>query len=228
MANLEGIARKYLNMLPRGTEIPSPMMQTVDTPSMGWAGLAEWHHNKQVRGLIKVQKTALKDQDTLERVIAHEVCHYWEFYTTFEFGEGDPNDLGHSAKSLWAKAAKIINGKMGDPNFVTELSDTSYVFRNSKEFYILVAQGMSELGWDWCSKVTPAMTEAIQTLMNNGPVAILKTDRDSFLSSKAKLPNIGVPKGDKAMNQLLQEAFRYAKKWSPDQFNEALQSAPKF
>ena len=228
MANLEGIAQKYLSMLPRGTEIPPPMMQVVHLPSVEWAGLSEWHHDKQVHGLIKVQKTALKDPETLERIIAHEICHYWEFFSTFEWGEGDPEELGHGGQSLWAKAAKIINGKVGNPNFITELSDTSYVFRNSKTFYVLVAQGMSELGWVWFSQVTPAMKHSIQALMENGPVAILKTDRDAFLSSKAKLPNIGIPRGDKEMNQLLQQAFRYAKKWGPEQLEEALNSSPDF
>ena len=227
MANLEGIARKYLNMLPRGTEIPPPMMQTVDQPSMDWAGLSEWHHDKQVHGLIKVQKAALEDEETLERVIAHEICHYWEFFATFEWNQGDPEKLGHGTDSLWAKAARIINGKVGDPNFISELSDTSYVFRNSKEFYVLVAQGMSELGWVWFSKITQNMMAPIQRLMANGPVAILRTNRDSFLSSKAKLPNIGIPRDDKNMEKLLQQAFRYAKQWNPEQLDEALRTAPK-
>ena len=228
MANLEGIARKYLNMLPRGSEVPSPRMQVVNTPSIGWAGLSEWHHNQQISGLIKVQKMAVEDEETLERVIAHEVCHYWEFYSTYEFGLGDPEDLGHSTNSLWVKAARIINGKVGDPNFVSELSDTSYVFRNSKEFYILVAQGMSELGLVWFSGITPAMTQAIQEIMSRGPVAILKTNRDAFLSSKAKLPNIGIPGKDKEMSSLLQQAFRHARKWEPAQINDAIHIAPKF
>ena len=227
MANLESIARKYLNMLPRGSEIPSPTMQTVDQPSAEWAGLSEWHHDRQIRGIIKVQKNALKDQETLERVIAHEICHYWEFYSTFEWSEGDPKEMGHGAKSLWARAAKIINGKVGDPNFISELSDTSYVFRNSKEFYILVTQTMSGLGWVWFSQTTPAMVKAIQEIMSGGPVAILRTNQDSFLSSNAKLPNLGVPKGDKNMSKLLEKAYSYAREWSPEQIKDALRMAPR-
>jgi len=227
MANLEGIARKYLNMLPRGSEIPSPKMQVVDQSSADWAGLSEWHHDQQIQGLIKVQKNALKDEATLERIIAHEVCHYWEFYSTFEWREGDPKDMGHGGKSLWARAAKIINGKLGDPSFISELSDTSYVFRNNKTFYVLVTQGMSELGWVWFSQVTPAMQIAIKELMASGPVAILRSNRDAFLTSNAKLPYIGIPRGDKNMAKLLQQAFQYAKKWEPNQLEEALRTSPE-
>ena len=228
MANLEGIARKFLNMLPRGSEIPAPKMQVVDILSASWAGLSEWHHNQQVSGLIKVQKAALEDETTLERIVAHEVCHYWEFYKTFKWNEGDPKNMGHDMHSMWAEAAKIINGKMGDPEFVSELSDTSYIFHNSKEFYIAVAQGMSELGWVWFSRLTPATAPALQQLLSRGPVAILRTNRDSFLSSRAKLPYIGVPKKDKAMGEQLREAYAHAKKWNPDQLEEAIRSAPKF
>lgn len=225
--DLQNIARTYLNMLPGGTEIDLPRIEVVNQLSSKWDAIAMWMPRHPIPGVIQIQKRGMSELATVERLVAHEVCHYWAFHNLFVLKEGTRSLLGHEASGLWYKAAQVINGKVGDPEFITEFSDASYATKNTKSFYVLVVKGRSELGWVWFSRLTENMINVLGNLMLSKPVAIVKTDRDAFLQSGAKLPRIAVPT-DEAMGALLEDIYtKYAKMQEPHRIREILNSAPK-
>ena len=86
--DLQNIARKYLNMLPDGSEIDLPRIEVVNQLSAKWDAIAMWVPRHPVPGLIQIQKKAMHEQATVERLMAHEVCHYWAFINIFVKKEG--------------------------------------------------------------------------------------------------------------------------------------------
>jgi hypothetical protein len=212
--DLQVITRKFLNMLPDGNEMPLPRLQIVDRLTENWNGIAIWEPKHPIPGLIQVQKKVTDDKKTLERIVAHEVCHYWSYQKIFVLGEEGGH--GHVPGGLWDKAAKIINNKMNDEEFITETSDASYVTKSKKTFYVLIVQGAEDrLGWIWFSRVSPVMKKELDQLLTSKPVAIVRTDRDVFVFSGAKLPRIGLTE-DPSVNAILEEWYvKYAQQHNP-------------
>lgn len=228
--DLQNIARKYLNMLPGGDEMDLPRIVIVNQISQNWDATAMWDPKLPVPGSILLQKRIMRDTETVERLMAHEICHYWAHTRLYVNKEGNrATHLGHGSGSFWYEAAQIINGKKGDSEFITEFSDASYVSKNTKFFYVMVLKGRSELGWVWFSRLTKNISTQIQNLMLSRPVAIIKTDRDVFLSSYAKLPRIAITL-DVAEKALLEEVYtKYAKSYEPGvDLSEVLATAPTF
>lgn len=224
--DLQVITRKFLNMLPGGNEMPLPRLQVVDQLTANWNGIAIWEPQHPIPGLIQIQKRGTEDKKTLERLVAHEVCHYWSHYKIFVLRE--EGRKGHVPGGLWDKAAKIINNKMNEEDFITETSDASYVTKNDKTFYVLVTKGAEDrLGWVWFSRISPAMKKELDWLMADRPVAIVRTDREAFIFSGAKLPRIGMV-DDPSINAILEEWYgKYARQHDPEDLPAILAATPK-
>ena len=223
--DLQNIARKFLNMLPGGIEMPLPRLQVVDRLTENWNGIAIWEPKHPIPGLIQIQKKGTEDARTLDRLVAHEICHYWSHYKIFTLGE--KGDKGHAPGGLWDKAAKIINSKMKDDEFITETSDASYVTKNDKTFYVLVMEDEGHIGWVWFSRVTPTMRKSLEKILDDRPVALVRTDREAFIFGPAKLPRIGMTE-DPSINAILEEWYgKYARKYEGSDLPEALASTPK-
>ncbi len=223
MEDLQKIARKYLNMLPGGISMELPQIQVVNTPDSDWNGIAIWNSNRAIKGLIQIQKRAMDDQRTVERLIAHEICHHWQHVKVFEEGETGKHRLGHGSTSFWYEAAQIINKHEGDDNFITEESDASYVTKNPKKFYVMILKNKrGEYGWIWFSMVTEHLRQQLETIIRSMPVAIVKTDRDAFLTSDSKLPNVALA-ADESMEALLAATYdMFAKRYTEEELPMAL------
>jgi len=228
MEDLQTIARKYLNMLPKGSAMPLPQILVENSPESDWNGIAIWEPKREIKGTVKIQKRCMDDTRTVERLIAHEICHHWQHYRIYEEGEGGVHRSGHSPASYWYAAAQIINELEGDDNFITEESDASYVTKNDKQFYVMIMKnGKHEYGWIWFSRVTERLRRQLEEIIRAVPVAIVKTDRDAFLSSNAKLPRIAIPsEEDESMSALLAATYdMYARKYSEVELPNALINA---
>lgn len=213
-------------MLPEGNEMPLPRVEVVNRLTENWNAIAIWEPKHPIQGLIQIQKRGMGDEKTLERLVAHEVCHYWSHYKIFI--DGEEGKKGHTPGSLWDKAALIINNKMNDKNFITETSDATYVTKNEKTFYVLVAESAEgKMGWLWFSRVSPAMRKQLEELLDSRPVAIVRTDRDAFLWAQAKLPRMAGT-DDPDMNAILEEWYgKYAKQHKGSELPQILAATPK-
>lgn len=227
MTDLQAIAKKYLSMLPEGASMELPLILVENTPKSDWNGIAIWNPDQPIKGTIKIQERCMNDERTVDRLIAHEVCHYWQHVKAYEEGESAKFRMGHGKASYWWQAAQIINQAEGDDEFITEKSDASYVSQHSKQFYVMVMKSKrGELGWVWFSKVTENLRKQIEHILSTMPVAIVKTDRDAFLGSDAKLPSVAIAGDDEAMEALLAATYdMYAKRYSAEELPTALINA---
>lgn len=143
-----GLARTIMHELMPvlGVKLPEPELKMVNQPRAGWLGRDTWQiwiRNGEMGSgdntVIEVQKSIINDEETLRRVIAHELCHHAdsliegkeEVEKYKNFGRIGYNQLragqrgtGHGAS--WRAYAAKYNAKYG-ADFVTEKSDETYV-----------------------------------------------------------------------------------------------------
>jgi hypothetical protein len=227
MADLQAIAKKYLSMLPGGSRMELPQVLIEDSPESDWDGITIWNADAPIKGTIKLQEKCMNDPRTVDRLIAHEVCHHWQHMKVWEEGDSAIHRLGHGKSSYWWQAAQIINKIEGDDTFITEKSDASYVSQHPKKFYVMIMKSQrGELGWIWFSRVTENLRLQIESILKSLPVAIVKTNRDAFLSANARLPRVAIPRDDEAMESLLAATYdMYAKRYSAKDLPMALINA---
>jgi hypothetical protein len=195
MKSPQTIAKRYIDMLPKGKngeELPMPRFAVVNGLTYKWNGIAI--HEDGIT-TIKYQKRIATDERTLNRIIAHEICHawaYWKAWTLREYPEG--HGRGHKPISCWAIAAAIINRQEGS-DFVTERSDETYVETNEKSFWVYLEYGATGIWWAWFSRVTDSLSDNLmrriaQTDLKGGRCTLVKTNDSRFILPNAKLPSV--------------------------------------
>lgn len=198
MLSPQAIAQKYINMLPKSNwdqeTMPMPNILMVNVLSANWNGIALWD-GKSEKSTIKIQKKLLKDERSLSRIIAHEVCHAWAYWKVWKGEAKRPWHNGHRPSGGWAEAAHIINQREGE-DFVTEVSDLTYVVENEKPFWIFVErQRGGEPYWAWFSRVTDNMAGSMRRRIDRAwadgrEVGLAKVTDARFLLPGAKLPTV--------------------------------------
>ena len=205
MSSLESIAQKYMDMLPvivvdefdpvsddfvdKVLHMPMPKIVIVNQLTAKWHGIAIWDGKTTV---IKVQKAIMKDPNTLNRIVAHEVCHAWAYWMVQRSQQKSPWHRGHSSTGGWYKAAQIVNQQEGK-DFVSETSDSSYVAANEKLFWVYIETGARGTFWAWFSRVTDNLARNLRYRIDIAqahgyPIAIIKTNDERFLLPGGKLP----------------------------------------
>lgn len=127
---------KYLKML--GVDGLFPEIKIRANLGSRWLGRATFKPVSRVC-LVEIQKSITGDPTTLERVIAHEMCH------VAEYANLSPEDLSRAKAGLdiqdhstnFMGYAAIINGHMG-ANFVSRTSDQSYKQEETTKPYTLL------------------------------------------------------------------------------------------
>src|SRR5208282_6822687 len=80
-----GLANRVMDELfpVLGGDLPKPELTMVNQPRAGWLGMNNWRIFINGGGIgwgsnttIKLQKYILNDENTLRRIIAHELCHH--------------------------------------------------------------------------------------------------------------------------------------------------------
>lgn len=188
-SDLQGIAREYIAMLPKvdGQTLPMPKFAVVNRLTAKWLGQAALSDGETT---IYLQKSLLGHEQTLRRVLAHEICHAWAFW---HFQLGKPGDhRGHSPNSLWMKAVNQINQGVGDPQFISETSDMSYVTVNDKYFWVYIEENSQGLWWAWFSRVTDMTSRAIlaRATLPETRATVVRANDDRYLIPKGKLPYV--------------------------------------
>lgn len=194
--SLQSIASYYMNMLPNGNageEIPLPQFQVVNQPIQNWNGLCVFQNGVST---IKIQKRVSEDEETMKRVVAHEICHAWAFWKCFVLQELPSTQASdHSSTSAWFRSAKVINSHEG-PDFVTEKSDSTYVQIGERTFWVFLEKNNGGLWWAWFPSVNDEVERVLHYRithcnMHNSVCTILCTNDERFLIPEAKLPKAG-------------------------------------
>jgi 2'-5' RNA ligase/GNAT superfamily N-acetyltransferase len=180
-----GLAKKVMHELMPvlGMQLPEPELKIVNQPRAGWLGRDTWRVGYE-RGYgnwtwgdntrIDIQRSILNDEDTLRRIIAHELCHHAVALTTStekikeekargtgEWGYKNfvrwMQSSGHGTE--WKQWASKYNAKYG-ADFVTEKSDESYAVEELelRPYHILLKRDYDgKLAYESSSRITPKM-----------------------------------------------------------------------
>lgn len=169
------VAAKYARIL-GVSELPKIVVR--DNLGAKWLGRLIWRAGQQ--NVMELQSSIFSDENTLERVIAHEMAHHVEF---LEFNENTeaialvkmgikPREHGDRFQEL----ARKINSVAG-ANFVTEKSDTSYVLeQKTKPYFLLVSPLGGNLGYALGVRITPKMQKYIDKYVSGYKGRLVKTD----------------------------------------------------
>lgn len=183
--------------------LPKPTMKIVNQPRAGWLGRDTWKiwiRNGEMgcgdNTEIEVQKYVLNDEDTLRRVIAHELCHhadslvngtkeierYKSFgqigYKTFLRGQS-----GHGHGPTWRQYTAKYNAKYG-ADFVNEKSDESYKQEELpiRPYYIrLWNQGNGKIYYSVSTRIGPKIKKYLERKAVEPDQAERMTKTDSRL-----------------------------------------------
>jgi hypothetical protein len=176
---LDELADRYLGIL--GFQGPRPNFKIVDNLGSDWLGRTTFSTRNTETTIIEIQASVLDDLPTLERIVAHEIVHHWEFLARM-----DPRDfllfkIGIKPPShgpSFQEGAAMINAVKGD-GFVTVGSDRTYVVRKStRPFYLLITSSRyyvsrrdserSPFGYAWAARIGPRNREKIDRVLSEG------------------------------------------------------------
>jgi hypothetical protein len=169
-------AKKLISEFFQGLDLP--MFRIVNRVSNHWLGLAEFRLDKAT-ATVYLQKSIIGDTETLERVMAHELIHCWQYkYDPFyeQLRSASPvtrhylrktQQDSHYDKIFKEFQAKINSARGSD--FITPKSNETYkVEKSTKEFYILIFKhGENDLFYQSFFKLTPKIKDRIRTIQDN-------------------------------------------------------------
>jgi len=175
-------------------DLRGPTVKIVNHTIPKWLGraVAKWDNSKEL-SLVKmeIQKSILNDEETLRRVIAHELIHCWDYQET-------PYDVIHSHRwsghgEFFLKEAARLNTKLG-PDYVTPKSDETYVTVQEKAYYILIQPlgetkrfGTGKLGVSKFVRATPSLkSEVTKRIVRNKAHVFVTKDQDFVGAAQLK------------------------------------------
>lgn len=186
-----GLAKKVMHELMPvlGVQLPEPELKIVNQPRANWLGQDNWQLRYDPRkGMewdetttISLQRSILNDENTLRRIIAHELCHHAEALTTSlakaqeqksrNLGDWGFKELGRYLRSNdhgpeWRKYAQKFNAKYG-ADFVTKTSDETYAVEDQelRPYHILLKRDYDgQLAYEVSSRITAKMKRQLDRM----------------------------------------------------------------
>jgi hypothetical protein len=162
--------------------LDQPVVKIVNQPGKSWLGQCIWKYGQQQNGepyadlttTIELQKAIMGDEQTVRRVLAHELCHHeddlvnnWPLleekgFMLFRMMMRNDGTKGHGP--TWKAIAARFNAKYG-PDFVTPKSDETYVRDDAavtKPFFVLMYRYVNgDLHWKHATRLSPKMEKAL-------------------------------------------------------------------
>lgn len=215
IAQVEREVKKLLDKFFQEYKLPIPKIKIVDRPTSRWLGRDVYTPSLNKNNTtLEVQKSIINDEKTLNRVLAHELIHHFNFLAQYAHPDtgdeawkkylqlrryGIKEDAHGKEFKEWA--AKI-NAVMG-ADYVTEKSNSDYVIEDTKEFYLLIKPIHNEFGWAWSMRPSPEIKSIIQQKIMDGGKLFLSKDR-KFLSGTRikKYGGLSVPLKDDFKKEL--------------------------
>lgn len=193
VGKVKGIVKEVQDKFFSEHNLPMPEIKIRDYTNVQWLG-REIIRLKPLTGEIllhqlEIQKGIINDEETLKRVITHEMIHLWQNVTT------DPKKLytmhklglsneGHGSE--FRQYAEKINAIMGK-DYVTENSDETYKVESTKEYYILIQPHTLSgehrgYGWTWAARPSVAQKEMIKERQQEKNAKLFKIKEPRWLS----------------------------------------------
>ena len=220
--HVEVAVKKFLDKFFKEYNLPMPRIKIVNQLTSRWLGRTSYSPKVDKNNTtIEIQKSVTADEKSLDRVIAHELIHHWDFVTTYGHPEvgaeawkkmQERHKLGFKdsehGKEFHEWAAKI-NAVMGK-DYVTEKSDMSYTLELDKEFYSLVLKNSDgKYSYVWTAKPSKEQQELIDLMLRpgvRGEAKLFKT-KDERFTHGAKLKKYkpsSVPRDKETQDKLKQ------------------------
>lgn len=205
LARVKQIAAKYARML-GVTELPKFVIR--NNLGARWLGQLTWKRGQQ--NVMEIQQSVLSDENTLERIVAHEMAHHVEMMEL----ENDQEALAKMRLGIkpqehgdrWKELAKQINSHMGS-DFVTKTSDQSYVQESETKPYVLLIEEVSRgsFGYAIGVRLSPKMQKYVERHQQSYNAKLVTTTDPQWTSG----PRIGdgwamprTPEGKAALQAL--------------------------
>lgn len=155
-ATAERIIQKYLNAFWKEDNLPVPEIKLVKRMGVGWVARDVWNRGAD-NTRMELNVHLVESDDQLEKVIAHELIHHWQFLK-----EGRAGHEG-SFKTWMQK----INAKKG-ADFVTKDSN-EITTQEVPEFFVLIKEVRpGTYGWMWAKRPSKKQQATIETLKERG------------------------------------------------------------
>jgi hypothetical protein len=217
--HVEATVKKFLDKFFKADNLPLPKIKIVNDLNARWLGRTTYNpHEDENNTTIEIQKKVVGDQDTLERIVAHELIHHWEFLVFYKNSlEREMSKIGLKrlrrfkpaahGKEFYEMAEKI-NAVMGK-DYVTEKSDESYVKELDKEYYLLIVPaklygGGGKFGWAWAARPSTEQKAVIQEKIAEDKAKLVKTKDERFLRGTKikKFGGISIPRDEETQTKL--------------------------
>lgn len=207
-AKLDRYARKYLNIL--GMKGPLPVIRIVDQKVWSWLARTLVIPGNP-RSIIEIQKAATIHDETLERIVAHEVIHHFTHTRMHVLAQllsslvADQTD-NHGKEFL--KYARIINKAVGRRGFVTGKYNNSYTIapKGDKIWLLIVRRFDMQVGFCWTDRPNDrrvkAMLEKMSALPNASGKFIETSSMDFITGPRVEEESIAVPFGPDSKKSL--------------------------
>lgn len=180
---------KYLKLL-GVTKGRKPTIKIVDNIASRWLGRCIWSPRHPDTSVIEVQKSILSHPVTLERVVAHEICHHAFYMVMNEIDirmmrQGLMSDHGQD----FEEAAAKVNAVMGT-NFVTKTSDSEYTRdAKTKPFYMLIVPSYAgdKFGYIWGVRLTEKAKEQARKIQAHYKAKLLTSTEERWTKCASRL-----------------------------------------
>ena len=202
---VEASIRKFLDRFFKEYNLPMPRIKIVNNVGSRWLGRDSYSPSVDKNNTtMEIQKRITGDEKTLDRVIAHELIHHWDFLTKFGHPEhGDDNwKKSHQMQRLgfsddphgkqfrdWADKINMVMGK----DYVSEKSDETYTTTLDKDFFLLLyplsKTSTEKIGWSWCVRPSDEQKQVIRQRLTEGGRLFLS--RDERYTQGAKIKKYG-------------------------------------
>lgn len=180
-----------------------PEIEVHDNLGSKWFALTVWHPSRPNTSTIQIQKVALEDEQTVERIIAHEMIHHVNF---LRMTSSERAALKHARGTLssdhgkkFHEMAELVNAQMGE-GFVSERSDEDFkVAPNERTFFVLIepVRMGKQLGYSWAAKMSKQTREEVERRIGNVDGFLLVETMDVRFTKGVKIKRYGgcsVPK----------------------------------
>lgn len=182
VAEVEDIISELLSTHFHGEDLPMPSVKIKNNLSAGWLASCVYRRSNPGTSEIEVQKAAIEDNDTLRRVLAHELIHHWQYVKSDMTAELQRRQLGIKTDAHgddFREWAARINSAEGS-DYVTTKSDTTYVVNHTKEFYVLIEPSGDEYGYAFAARPSAKQKEDIKDRKHRNAARLFKTSNHRF------------------------------------------------
>lgn len=230
--------KKILDRFFKEFNLPMPKIKIVNQLSSDWLARCIYTPSLDKNNTtIKIQKRVTNDEKSLDRVLAHELIHHWDFLTQY----GHLNPEGEKKWEEYSKRKRFgfkkdghgdqfqdwankINAVMGK-DYVTKTSDMSYVTELDKDYYLLVFPGKSnpnQFSFAWTITPSSAQKADIASWLMEHKGKLFKSRDIRFMDRRFRLKDkkwtSGIPlEGyeQAALRELYHSGKEFHHNWTP-------------